>query len=87
MHTDEYGISLLREIDVCRGIIRKAEKTLAAMEGKYRLGTEEFIEDFRNGKLAGNNEDYAFWINAHETLCRWNETLKEYQQILRRLKI
>ena len=87
MHTDEYGISLSREIDVCRGIIRKAEKTLSAMEGKYRLSTEEFIEGFRSGKLTGSNEDYTTWINAHETLCRWNEKMREYQKILRSMKI
>ncbi|MDH4230848.1 MAG: hypothetical protein OEW04_02335 [Nitrospirota bacterium] len=87
MHTDEYGISLSREIDVCRRIIRKAEKTLAAMEEKYRLSTEKFIGDFRSGKLNGNNEDYTTWIDAHETLCRWTEKLDEYRQILLSMKI
>ena len=45
MHTDEYEISLSREIDVCRGRVRAIKKTLYKMEQKYGITTEQFLNN------------------------------------------
>ncbi len=38
MHTDEFEISLSRELDVCRNIVKKLERFLAGMKRKYNPG-------------------------------------------------
>ena len=51
MHTDEFEISLHRELKVCENTIQRIKKTLGLMEQKHHKTTEAFSEEYRSGKL------------------------------------
>ena len=87
MHTDEYEISLFREIEVCRKAICKIKESLRIMEMKYRMTTEEFIEGYMCGKFSADNKDFADWNSNNESLRKWMERKNDYEEILRRMKI
>ena len=80
MHTDEYQISLNREIGVCRANISRARRLLDAFERKHGFDTAEFLssEDRRMqlpSKEAGN------WQEQAEALRLWEERLQDYQKL------
>ena len=81
MYTDEYDISLKREINICRRSIKKIERFIAGMENKYNLKTEVFIQGFRKGE-SGNSKDYMLWKNKYEELERWKERDLHYKEML-----
>jgi hypothetical protein len=90
MHTDEYEISLHREIKVCENTIARIRKTLGLMEQKHRKTTESFIEEYRSGKLSGdaaNTDDFRVWSDSYESLVRWQDLERQYREQLRKMKI
>jgi arabinogalactan endo-1,4-beta-galactosidase len=90
MHTDEFEISLFRELKVCGNTILRIKKTLTLMEQKHTKTTEVFIEEFRNGKLDSdviNRDDYLAWENTYESLKQWQDLERQYQEQFRIMKI
>jgi hypothetical protein len=90
MHTDEYEISLSRELKVCGNTIQRIKKTLALMEQKHHKTTEDFIKEYRGGELekdTGNKDDYAAWDDTYASLKRWQDLEREYQKQYRIMKI
>lgn len=86
MHTDEYEISLSRELVVCKNAIRDIRKALAKLEQEYGMDTAKFVEGFASGNL-GDNKDFTFWIAQYQSLKRWEDHQKEYSKLFERLKI
>ncbi len=86
MHTDEYEISLYRELGVCKKAIQGLEKTLSGFENKYNLTTAAFIERYNNEDI-GNNSDFTLWNENYESLRRWTERGRQYETMLRLMKI
>ncbi len=87
MHTDEYEISLSRELEVCRRYILKIKKALRGFEGKYKIPTEEFLKRYNGGELPGSEGDFIVWVEKHEALKRWEERLREFERIYRQMKL
>ncbi len=90
MHTDEYEISLSRELDVCRSTIKRIRKTLELLEQKHRLTSEAFMKEALMGRLAPDpdlREDYEAWQSSCESLKKWEELEKQYIQIFNSMKI
>ncbi len=87
MHTDEYEISLLRELQVCEKRIKKITHVLTDMETKYRMKTEVFAAKLKSGNIAGEKEDIAVWIEEHEALKKWEILRDQYAELLSRMKI
>lgn len=87
MHTDEYEISLSRELDVCNKTIRKIRKTLRKMEKKYDMPTEEFSEGYRKGRFPADNKDFEAWFNGYEALKSWEKRKADFEEIFYRMKI
>ena len=79
---DELFISTKREIGVCEGAIRRLRKTLDDMEGKYRMGTLEFVGKLGRGELK-ENEDFLLWRESCEGLKSWEERLEGLREILK----
>ena len=61
MHTDEYEISIGREISLCRKLIRRLKRSIQKREQQYRISTEDFLEALRQGRLAETNPDFVNW--------------------------
>ena len=71
MHTDEYEISLGRELAVCEQYVRKYLKLIADMEGPRR----SFSPGSRDRE------------QAQAELRHWSATRDEYARLLREMRI
>jgi hypothetical protein len=85
MHTDEYEISLSRELGVCDGYIKKYQRVLREMEKRYGLTTAIFIDHRRNGSLPEASEFIA-WQRAFKSMQRWSAVRSEYWGLLEMMK-
>jgi hypothetical protein len=86
LHTDEYEISLSREIVVCNGFIKSYQRRLSTMEGRHGMTTEEFLDYYLRGKLI-TSSTYEKWLSYYEELKHWVATRDEYEQLLHIMKI
>jgi hypothetical protein len=86
MHTDEYEISLSREIDVCRGRVRAIKKTLYKMEQKYGITTEQFLNNPKNvaGKVSA--DDAGKWTDNCAALKVWQDKHLDFESLYLRMK-
>ncbi len=90
MHTDEFEISLSRELKVCGNAIQRIKKTLDLMEQKHCKTTKAFIEEYKSGKLLvdpGSKDDYRAWESSYESLKEWQSLERQYQEQYRIMKI
>ncbi len=90
MHTDEFEISLHRELKVCESAIQRIKKTLSLMEQKHHKTTEAFIEEYRSGKPDADKEhedDYRVWESSFESLRKWQDLEQQYREQFRKMKI
>ena len=90
MHTDEFEISLFRELKVCGNTIQRIKKSLSLMEKKHKKSTETFREEYRSGKLAddvNNKDEYAAWWSSCESLKQWQDLERQYQEQFHAMKI
>ena len=78
---DEVFISTMKEINVCKGAIKKLSRTLADMEKKYGMATAEFMEGLGRGQMRCTR-DYKRWHDSYAGLMDWEQRLKEFQEIL-----
>jgi hypothetical protein len=86
MHTDEYEISLSREIEVCRKKVIALRKKLFCLEKKFDMPTGDFVTKFREARIDTHNKDFISWVNHSEALVKWQETLKQYQELFSSMK-
>lgn len=88
MHTDEFEISLRRELDVCKSTIKRIQEFLSIMERKHKLTTAEFIQRAQKGTLSPElQDDSEAWQNNFDSLLRWQEMQKQYEEMFHTLKI
>ena len=86
MHTDEYEISLSREMDVCRSRIRVIKKTLCKMEEKYGVTTEQFLYNLGKGAGTVSDGDADKWLENCEALTVWRGRQEDFEALYQRLK-
>lgn len=79
LQTDEYRISISREITVCRNMIERQKKYLTRFEQRYGLSTEEMKMTERLKNESGV-EDIEEWHNEYEGLLAWQQRLREYEE-------
>lgn len=82
MNTDEYRISLAREITVCNNIIARISRELARLEKKYNMPTAEFVQTTQE-KSGVDSAECSRWLQEYETLLTWQQRLREYEEALR----
>lgn len=86
MHTDEYEISVGREINHCRKLVKKLQDAILDREKRYGMTTESFLEKFRADLQEVSNPDYRKWHEDHRELQRWRQMLSDYEAAYRSLK-
>ena len=86
MHIDEYEISLARELKICESAIRKTMRYFASMNTKYGLETASFIEKYNSGAL-GKSREFNAWADSYNALQEWETRRKQYEDLLRTMKI
>lgn len=80
MRTDEYAITLSREVNICNKKLKEIEGFIAEMERKYNVKTEVFIEEYLRGERSGD-KDFEKWKENYEALKIWRERKKQYDEI------
>jgi len=85
MHTDEYEISIGREITICRKRIREVEKRIRNREERCGMTTEAFLKNSEQDCPAGTNPDSLNWVKDHRELQYWTKMLEDYEKALQSL--
>ncbi len=86
MHTDEFEISLLREVGVCDGTIRTLQNTLARFEKKYGLATDEIVTG-SSASARVDGHDRSHWLETYTSLLSWQQRKREFEDLYHQMKI
>ena len=87
MHTDEYEISLTREINVCKGVIKRTEEQLARRKRQFGMEYPEAWEAASQGVSTIHGKELVDWQEDIEALSQWEQRLEEYQEALAVMRI
>ena len=85
MHTDEYEISIGREIALCRKMIKKLQNSLAKREKQHGMTTAAFLRNLEAGPLP-TELPFESWRREYQDLRHWRRSLQEYEEALENLK-
>ena len=85
MHTDEYEISISREIAICKRVIREIREKLQQRE--ERFGTTLSGIRQRQKSIAVDEGEIRAWQEDFEALPQWEQRLEEYRQVLAAMRI
>jgi hypothetical protein len=87
MHTDEYEISIGREVNHCERVVGETREKLAKRRDRYGMDCAEAICAAAAGRLAIGEKELAAWQEDIEALPRWEQRLDEYRQALAEMRI
>ena len=85
MHTDEYEISIGREITFCRKRVRQLKDSLERREKQCGMTTEAFLQALEEGCLSDQHPIQS-WNQECQELQYWEKVLTEYEEVLESLK-
>ena len=87
MHTDEYEISLGRELNHHQHVVNTIRATLAQRHKEFGMDYTEAIRAIAQGKLIITNKELAQWQEDIEALPQWEQRLEEYRAALAMMRI
>jgi hypothetical protein len=85
MHTDEYEISIGREIALCRRMVRQLKDSLARREKQSGMTTAVFLQAMEEG-CPSEHHPLQSWNQEYQKLQYWQKMLAEYEEALESLK-
>lgn len=85
MHTDEYEISIGREIAFCRKMVRQLKDSLEGREKQCGMTTEAFLQTLEEGCLF-EQHPMQRWSQEYQELRYWQKMLTEYEEAMESLK-
>jgi hypothetical protein len=85
VHTDEYEISIGREITLCRKFVKQLRHSLHRRENQYGMTTEAFLQALEQGQLCEQGH-FRTWRQEYQDLQYWQKVLNDYEEALRSLK-
>jgi hypothetical protein len=85
LHTDEYEISLGREITLCRKMVRRLQDSLERREKHSGMTTAAVLQALEGGGLA-ERHSLVGWNKEYQELLYWQKMLTEYEEALESLK-
>jgi hypothetical protein len=89
VHTDEFEISLSRELNVCKNTIKRIRTSLDLLERKHNKTSEVFMQEFLSNTLTGQPEykdDYDAWRSSYDSLKKWEELERQYREAFQMMK-
>jgi len=87
MHTDEYEISIAREINHCEWVVKKIQKRLAERQQRYGLTYPEAEIAAAEGRVSIKQRELGDWKEDFEALTVWEQRLEEYREALAVMRI
>ena len=85
LQTDEYGISISREMTVCRNMITRQVKELSRFEKQYGISTERLLAG-ETPLGVGDARTLEEWRNGYAGLLAWRQRLREYEEAYNALR-
>jgi len=83
MEYDEIRITTRREIEICKGAIRKLEKKIEAMGKKSSMPGPPGLRDLEMAGGGPDDAEYTRWRECCQALERWKQRLQDHLQIMR----
>jgi len=87
MHTDEYEISLAREINVCERVVKETRKKLALRRQRFGTDYPRAVQAAAEGSLTIDQVELAAWREDFEALPQWEQRLDQYREALAVMRI
>jgi predicted nucleic acid-binding Zn-ribbon protein len=87
MHTDEYEISIAREVNHCQQVVKKTRSRLEERQQKFGMGYPEASLAAVDGQLSIKEKELAAWHDDFEALPQWEQRLEEYREALAVMRI
>nr|WP_321468036.1 hypothetical protein [uncultured Desulfobulbus sp.] len=87
MHTDEYEISINRELNHCISVVKKTRSNLEQLQQKYGMEFEQAVIAAGENRLRISAKDLAKWQDDSAALPRWEQRLQEYRVALSTMRI
>ena len=87
VHTDEYEISLAREINVCLRIIKQTQAKLEERRQRFGVDLPQALITEAEGGLSICQQELAAWRDDLEALPQWEQRLKQYREALAAMRI
>jgi hypothetical protein len=87
MDTDEYEISLAREINVCKRVIKEAESKLAARVQRFGMDFPQVAQAVAEGRLMIDQRELGAWSDDFEALPQWRQRLEQYYEALALMRV
>lgn len=81
MHTDEYGITLSREVHIARKKVNEHLRAVQAFEAQFGMSSDLFLQKLSSGELPATTPEHAAWQDQCAALARWQQQLKEYETL------
>ncbi|WP_448873383.1 hypothetical protein [Desulfobulbus propionicus] len=87
MHTDEYEISLNRELNHCLHVVSKTRFSLEKRQKEYGMGFEQAVRAVKENQLRITAKELAQWQDDMEALPQWEQRLHEYREALAFMRV
>jgi hypothetical protein len=87
MHTDEYEISLARELNHHSRIVQRTRKAIEERRRRFGMDFVEAASAAAAGSLAITKKELAAWQEDIEALPVWEQRLEEYREALAAMRI
>lgn len=87
MHTDEYEISLTREINVCKSLIKQTQDKLDLRRQQFNMDLQQAIQAAADGIQNIDKQELADWRDDFAALSQWRQRLEEYREALASMRI
>lgn len=87
MHTDEYEISLAREINVCKSVIKQTQTQLTLRKQRFGMDLPQVIEAAAEGSPVIDGKELIDWQEDVAALSQWEQRLEQYREALAVMRI
>jgi len=87
MHTDEYEISIAREVNHCQQVVKKTRFRLEERKQKFGMEYPAVCIAIADGQLTLHAKELAAWHDDFEALAQWEQRLEEYREALAVMRI
>jgi len=87
MHTDEYEISINRELNHHQQVVKKIRASLEKRHQRFGMDYAAVAKAAAEGRLTITAKELAQWQEDVEALPQWEQRLEEYRQALSMMRI
>ncbi|MFH0780579.1 MAG: hypothetical protein V2B20_01305 [Pseudomonadota bacterium] len=87
MHTDEYEISLTREINVCKSVIKQTQGKLEQRQQQFGMDLQQVTRAAAEGTQVIDKQELADWRDDFEALSQWEQRLEQYREAFAVMRI